>query len=567
MKKGVVWYKLPVPTIRKRADQSFSEASLLRSEVLLGLALTIMLGALRFFARSCAGGLWRDEVHSVNMAEYPDILGTCWNDSFPVLFQLVLRAWILLLGSSDAALRGFGLACSCGLLGAIWWIGRQFGQRVPWALLVLVGLDPTFITYGGEVRGYGLGVLAYFIMLGCLWRYLEGPSPRGWWLLLACSLIAVQTSFTNAFLLFAAFCGGGFVALRRRDGRLLGRLVLIGVLAALSMLPYWLFVYPRAAEWAEIVKTPYSLPAQLHAFAQALSAAGTVRLCVWPLLGIVSALLAAICLWRRDGGELSHGNDLACFLLANLVIGTTAFWAYMHSLSVVTQVWYYLPLLALLAVTVDCASVLWASSIRRRLVFMAVLLITAVSMLPRTAEAIALRLTNVDLVAERLEQAASAGDLIVVFPWYIGLTFDRYYHGDAAWMPFPNVGNSQPRGHGGYLELKRHYMTRPTPECIAAELQRITTTLEKGRRVWLVNSLDFRLADERPAPLPPAPHPVFGWGEGFYEQAWSRYAAYTLKRHATSFRLVDVPVSTKVNPYENVPLLLIQGETAEKDAP
>src|SRR4051794_30165090 len=51
------------------------------------------------------------------------------------------------------------------------------------------------------------------------------------------------------------------------------------------------------------------------------------------------------------------------------------------------------------------------------------------------------RQTNVDLAANRLNQMAEAGDTILVNPWYIGVSFNRYYHGAASWNTVPPISD------------------------------------------------------------------------------------------------------------------------------
>ena len=73
------------------------------------LILAILVG-LRWIAFQSAGGLWRDEVHSLDMATSPlgNGLFALTNDSFPALWQGLLRGWIALFGSTDPAARWLG---------------------------------------------------------------------------------------------------------------------------------------------------------------------------------------------------------------------------------------------------------------------------------------------------------------------------------------------------------------------------------------------------------------------------------------------------------------------------
>jgi len=76
-----------------------------------------------------AGGLWRDEVNTINLAGRHS-LGEIANDSFPVLMPLTVRAWLALgLGQSDTVLRLLGVMVGLGILAALWVAALRGGVR------------------------------------------------------------------------------------------------------------------------------------------------------------------------------------------------------------------------------------------------------------------------------------------------------------------------------------------------------------------------------------------------------------------------------------------------------
>src|SRR5947208_14936478 len=95
--------------------------------------LAIMMSALALlwlFVRAMhAGGIWRDEANSVQVAVLPT-LRDIWNnlafDSFPLLFNLILRGYVDLFGTSDVALRSFGVAVGVLMVAVAWWNTRAF---------------------------------------------------------------------------------------------------------------------------------------------------------------------------------------------------------------------------------------------------------------------------------------------------------------------------------------------------------------------------------------------------------------------------------------------------------
>src|SRR5215831_19004539 len=97
---------------------------IIRFEWIVALVLTVAAVGLDVNYARHAGGLWRDEANSYAMATYPS-LSTTWHrlqfDSFPILWYVVLRAWIRMgLGQTDTGLRMFGLIVNLGILAILW---------------------------------------------------------------------------------------------------------------------------------------------------------------------------------------------------------------------------------------------------------------------------------------------------------------------------------------------------------------------------------------------------------------------------------------------------------------
>jgi len=529
----------------------------IRLEVIFALALLVVLVTARVVAFLHAGALWRDEVDSVNLASDPAYVETWMHDWFPALFLAVLRGWIVGFGDSDMCLRSFGLLCGLLHVAAIWWSGRQFGACVPWALLVLLAFHPTLIVYGDEVRPYGLGVLTQLIMVAHVWRFVQSPTWSRWALLQVAALLAVQTTYNNSVMLLAACAGAALVCLRRREVKPIFALIAAGLVAAVSVLPFFLNAISPANEWAVVLRQDLPWSWHVGVFFQAVGLGGPTLCLVWPA-AVIMSLGVAFTVLRPARPALTQPAtvDKALFLLGNMVVGTAGFWTYIRLTRLPTQVWYYLPFMTLLILCVELGGRI-AADIKPwfRWVPVAASALVFVGMLFYTWPALEMRFTNVDLLVEPLAEQATAGDLVVVCPWYVGLSFDRYYRGEAPSMNFPDVERER-KAHGGYQEIKQK-MAQDDP--IRAELKRIEETLRAGGRIWLVGRLDFLPQGARPLRLPPAPHPDLGWSEAAYETSWSQQAAFLLQTRGATIRQIPVPVTVRVNPYENLPLFLIEG--------
>jgi hypothetical protein len=163
------------------------------------------------------------------------------------------------------------------------------------------------------------------------------------------------------------------------------------------------------------------------------------------------------------------------------------------------------------------------------------------------------RRTNADIVATVLGKEAAAGDLILVTPWYYGVSFHRYYKGSAEWVTLPPLEDLRIHRY----DLLKAAMARPNP--IDPVLERMAETLKSGHRLWLVGVLPDPRTVEQPAVLPPAPNAPSGWYCGPYLITWAQQASYLLKSHALRAEVRPTGAGRPVNPYENMPVVVVSG--------
>jgi uncharacterized membrane protein len=137
-------------------------------------AVTLFALVLRalFAARS---GLWRDEALFLFVAQLPswgamlDFLR--FHESHPPLFYALMRAWLAVAGSSDAAalvppvLFGTLLAPCLYAVGA-----RVFSRRTGMIAALLAAVAPLLVEYSAQVRPYSLLPLLCLLSTYFLWR-------------------------------------------------------------------------------------------------------------------------------------------------------------------------------------------------------------------------------------------------------------------------------------------------------------------------------------------------------------------------------------------------------------
>ena len=250
-----------------------------------------------------AGGLWRDEVDLVHLSLLPSFSEMWQNlphDSCPVLMHLVVRAWSAVgFGNTDASLRVLGLYVGLFSLLPFWFASWTMRNGAPLLAVTLAGLNVTIIRAGDSLRGYGLGSALAVLTLAVIWRLARRPSLATFCGAAVLAVLSVQSLYQNAFLLFAACCGGFVLCAVERRWRDTLPVLAVGVAAAASLLPYVPLI--AGARWYAMYKVGFDFS---YGWMQLSAATGyplRIFTSVWVALWI-GALAAAISVlfWRRD---------------------------------------------------------------------------------------------------------------------------------------------------------------------------------------------------------------------------------------------------------------------------
>ena len=510
---------------------------------LLSIAVLILLSV----RATHAGGLWRDECGTVQLALMPDIsdiLKNFQHQTLPPLFPLVIRFYARLFGTSNASLQALRLLVGAALLGVAWFNSRMLEHRAPLTLLALFGLNSTFLFWGG----YALLEVALILAFGLSVKLLLQPPGRGIIAAGLAGILSVQLLINNLVLVLAMYLSAALACLILRFYRLAAVFIGIALCCAVSDIVY-LKVY-AAADWAIVLKVPSTFQSIWNDFHTALGRPYSILQGTWYALffaTIVGACWQLVITLRRQSRQ-------PVLLLFGILLSVLAPLAYFISVSLagrLTHPRHFLPLVALLAATLDLliaelASINWVRLARLGVAFAALLFVPA-AVWPEMIK----RQTNIDIVAQTLEQDAGRHDLIVVNPSSLGISFNWYYHGAAPWITIPPI--QEHRIHR--YDLVKSKMLEPDP--LRDVRSAIRQTLESGNRVWIVGGA--RPPEENlPLSLPPAPDLEFGWSARAYSNVWSLQLGDFLKTHVELGNVVISPASD-VSDTENVPLLVAQG--------
>jgi len=592
-----------------------------RGERAMALVLTAAVAALAVVRMLHAGGLWRDEAGAARLATLPtlqEIAGLFQHEAFPPLFAVTVRAWSLVAGGGDLALRIFGLAVGLGIAGILWLNARTTARTVPLLSLALLGLDAPFLVFGESVRGYGMGsafvLLTYGLLASALaWRPEgRGSRPAGLIALAAIAAVAsVQVVIGNAALVLALCTAAAAVAVARRRWLLAGGIVGCGAAAALSLLPYATQLAAARQQWSVIVT--YSIGAGKIWKAFIATVGPRPVLAVWLLLalaGLAGLARERMRQWRMaargarkspaapaarealatreapapDGPPLEGPPALderpgeppgepppsprpeeeqepgwtaaAAFAGLTIVCAVAANAIFLERLGYPPRPWYFLPLMTLLASALDTIFGALARSRGGRFAALrvaAVALVAAAQAVP-TWQHLTTRQTNADLVAREVARAAAPEDLVVVLPWYYGVSFNRYYAGPARWLTLPDIADH--RIHRYDLLKPRLASAHPLDDV----LQQVAATLRSGHRVWVAGDASWPSPGEAAAIPPPAPSSPDGWHDYPYMVGWSRGFGRFLQRHAALIAAVAVPTHQQpVSSLEDLQLEVVEG--------
>ena len=534
--------------------------TLKRAEAIVAALLTIEAIWLRYVAATAGGALWRDEANTVALVTLPSLSDVWKNlqfDSFPILWLFVVRGFSAVVGPmNDQAFRVLGFVVGLAIVGVLWFYARTFRQSYPVISLALFAISPSVIVWGDSVRGYGFGVVLILLTGALLWRFIQQPNALTFSAAAVFAVASVHTLYYNSVLLFAYCAAGVAVCVQTRAWKKAAMVVSIGALSALSIVPYASTIR-QAKNWNGVVRIPhYPVSLFFEKIDDTMSSAGPWAFYLWLALFGISILAAVRLLWfhtRLDSSDDKRQTIL--FSLVSLIVGSVGIFLFLKTLSYPTEYWYYLTILALAAVCIDTILSIQTRAPSLRIARMVLVLSVGVGTFIPAMIAARTRLTNVDILASKLEAAVSVGDIVLVNPWQTGVSFNRYYRAGAPWMTVPPINFH--RFHR-YDLIKRATMADQVA-VMRPVIDAMTKALQGGHRVFIVGNLQPTRAGERPAVLPPAPAANAPYPEGAYSEEWTHMAGDFLQQHARVISEIPVHAPARVNELEHLRLGVAEG--------
>lgn len=498
-------------------------------------SITVVIVGLHFYFLFHAGGFCGDEVNVINLAQSHSLVYMT-HDSFPILLPLVIRGWTAVgLTGNDLHLRTLGSLVGLGLTGALWLAAWTARRSPPLISLTLLGLNATAIFWEDYLRAYGLGSLLLVLVLAAMCFLLEKPT---WWrtgILSIVAVFSVQALYHNAVFFASIGLGGWLVCWLRNDKGAALKILAAGMVAFISLLPYW----GSVREWQQstaVIRPGFSFVAVTDNFNTLAAFPLPQYVWVWKLLGLLVIGLGLAVFFRSTPGSAQSGGrltlaELQVFAGTTLLAALVGYFVFLKFAAMITSPWYFLPLLAMGAVCFDLGVPLATMPRLVRVVVWGILMATVGVAVPFSARDLNCRFTNVDLVVKRLQAEISPLDYVLVTPWYLGISFDRYYHGAAAWDTLPPVAD-----HTAYrFDLAQTALA--DRRALEPVLDHIARTLQAGHRVWVVGWMRV-----------PLPGKVAATEVGRF-----------IAEHGQSFESVDLKIKGQTSDYEDESLLRADG--------
>ena len=519
------------------------------SAALIGTAFSAMLLVLTAMN---AGPLWRDETNTFNLAHMPSLQDIWHNlqfESFPLLWPLLVRGCgVLGLTGSDMGIRILGLGIGLFFLTSLWLCQRWIGGRTPILSIALLGGLPAFIFIVGANRAYGLASCLLVVSFGYIWLVLESPTKSRILSAGFICLLFAQCVYSDVIFLWAMLAAGALVGIRQQRWKILWAMAGIGLVATASLFIYLPIIH-QDSEYLPLVRPPsFSARNLWDGLGDALVAPSSANPNgangpqIWIWIGLLLAgIIVAVILQRTRahqpaerevaGSANPERSDLALFCVATMVLGIIGYTGFLLKLRFSMESWYYVEILILCAICLD--GILTASwpALRpwglMRISFL--LMMMTLNAGPAWAEAHTRR-SNLDLAAAFLSQNVSPSDLILVQNAWEGITFNRYYRGQAQWLSVPPIDSHEV--HRNDLIMAKMNQ----PETMAPVLHAIANTLASGHNVWLVGSIPIErrkdvLPGSTPLPPPPSEMPTGSWF-GSYLYWWNQQVITFLLDHA-----------------------------------
>ena len=241
------------PTPRGRTVRS---ERITRVEYLVCSTIVLFGAAIRIPGLT-SGDIWEDDAW-ITLPVRVGLREALRMDVSTPLFVLLLRQWASIDVTATNFVQLLPLATSLLAIASVWWLVRTIGGRMWTRALVttLVAINPIFIVYSTRIKEYSFEVLLGTLLLVCLAKSIQRPTPWRSMLLLGVSVIACFSS--GALVLFVGGVLVAFVIQGLRTRRAKDRYWIVTIIGTcISMLTSYIIFYDHIPPRLQQFWAPY----------------------------------------------------------------------------------------------------------------------------------------------------------------------------------------------------------------------------------------------------------------------------------------------------------------------
>jgi mannosyltransferase len=276
--------------------------------------------AVSFYAIG-AKSLSGDEAVTVQIATSPlrRFVGTILiEEPFSGLYYLLLRGWVALWGSGEAAVRSLSAVLVAGAIPPLFLVARWLASTRGGLIAILLAVSNAFLLrYAQNGRAYALAYLLVAVSTALVIHAVRRPSRGGWLTYAVVAALAAYAHFFAAFVVIAQLGWAIWASPSRRP------VVLASGAIALVMLPLAFAIVGGPARGWIVDVSPESVLGVVFGLAGAGSAPPSrwlpVAYAIGLIIGVVS-LGAARRDWRAPPAELMLAGCVAVPLIGSIAI-------------------------------------------------------------------------------------------------------------------------------------------------------------------------------------------------------------------------------------------------------
>ena len=507
------------------------------------------------------GGYWRDEIATINLAKsssVSELFSSLKYNTVPLFYPLVIKILTLIPNYEDEWLKIIGMLIGIAPVLLIYFFNAKYKSIDPLIYILIVGFIPGLIRWEDSIRGYGLGclTLVIFLIQSDIFIYKKNKITEV--LLLITAIIACQTSYQNWVFIFTVYSGLiMYLGLIKKKKEIYKTILALGIIGT-SLVPYYKILQENKVIFksTQLKDSCYNIfvavisSIKFQIFKSEIAPFGIILLLVF--IPIIIGLYKSI--YTKD----IYFNEKAkiYFYFYSLFIGILGSLLLLISARYIPNPWHLCILITyvsfILAKLWKCLPI--PSGIK--IAFLSIIFVAVLFSLRNTLYLLSLKSTNVDAVALFLEKEYKKGDIVIVNPWYYGISLKYFLKDEIQIITIPPISRLDTHRED---ELN-DFMESGGIDYFHLLENKIRETCNSNKTIWFVGEINPETSTINTINLPHAPDSRFGWMAGPFQVIWGQALYLILKNYAHSIEVYNgnIECDGKVIPYEFANLLKIR---------